>query len=208
MSIAVQVSKYYLGHGRLFGFIDEFDVDLEGNIPTWFTSSLLLICSILLASIAGDRKNKRDRYALHWAILSVIFLLMSLDEAASIHELTIEPLRDALGTRSFLFFPWVIPGTAFVIIFLITYRKFIFDLPGYTRRLFILAGALYLLGVIAMEMISGYYADKHGIRGDMVYMILVNLEELLEMSGIVVFMHALLTYMSSQISEIQLRIQG
>jgi hypothetical protein len=206
-SVAVQISKYYFGHGRLYGLVDEFDADLEGNIPTWYASSSLLICSILLALIAIDKKIKRGNYIVHWAFLSIIFLLMSLDEAASIHELSIIPLRDALGVGSFLYLSWVIPGIASVVIFLILYMKFFRDLPRSTQPLFLVSAFLYIFGAIGMEMIGGYYSEMHGLRSDITYMIIANLEEFFEMAGIAVFIYALLTYMSSQVSELEIHIE-
>ncbi len=52
MSIFVE---YIVGHEYIKGtetFVELFDVDTEGNIPTWYASSTLLLCSFLLATIA------------------------------------------------------------------------------------------------------------------------------------------------------------
>lgn len=34
-SLAGQFSKYVLGHDRLLGLVPLFDLDREGNVPTW-----------------------------------------------------------------------------------------------------------------------------------------------------------------------------
>ena len=66
------------------GIIRMFYLDGEANIPTWFQSTLLLFSSFLLATIWSETKETRSyRY---WGSLSKIFLLLSLDEAAFIHE--------------------------------------------------------------------------------------------------------------------------
>ena len=45
-------------------------------------------CSVrcLLAVVAVAKRQRNDRYSLHWSALSIILLLLSLDEVASIHE--------------------------------------------------------------------------------------------------------------------------
>ena len=37
-----------------------FDVNAEANIPTWFSSALLLACATLLAAIAAVKAKSRD----------------------------------------------------------------------------------------------------------------------------------------------------
>ena len=44
----------------------------------------------------------------------MIFVALSLDEAASIHERALVPLRRALSPTGVLTFAWVIPGALFV----------------------------------------------------------------------------------------------
>src|SRR5215213_2138609 len=74
-----------------------FNVGEEANVPTWYSSVTLLVCSLLLAVIAAVKKAQGDRYALHWIFLSVIFLVMSVDEVAMIHESLGETVATVLG---------------------------------------------------------------------------------------------------------------
>ena len=48
------------------------NVDYEQNIPTWFSASVLLLNSVLLAAIASTKKALGDKYVAHWWALSVI----------------------------------------------------------------------------------------------------------------------------------------
>ena len=204
-SIAAQFSLYYLGYDDPFEFVSLFDVDSESNIPTWYASSTLLLCSILLASIAYAKKIDSDRYFLHWGGLSIIFLFLSMDEAASIHELAIEPLRSALNAGGFLYYTWVVPGAAFVLIFVLVYLRFLADLPVKTRRLFLVAGIVYVGGALGVELVGGRYADLYGEENFM-YALIVTVEEFLEMAGVVVFIFALLSYMSSHLKDVQIHV--
>jgi MFS family permease len=105
-----------------------------------------------------------------------------------------------MNTKGLLYFPWVIPAFFLIIVFLFVFRKFIFALPNKTKVQFILAGTVYVLGALGMELIGGYIADKYGYTT--IYGLASTIEELLEMSGVVIFINALLNYLQSQASEL------
>ncbi len=194
-SLAGQVSKFVLGHDTLLGFVDLFHLDREMNVPAWYSSSTLLLCSILLGLIANHKMREGDCYSLHWVGLALIFVFLSLDEAISVHERLIAPMHLLLGGGSgFFYFPWVIPYMIVVALFLLVYWKFIIDLTPTIRKLFLMAGAIYVGGALGMEMIDGFYADVYG--RDLTYELLATLEEVGEMLGIVIFIYALCYYLS------------
>jgi len=205
VNLAGQISRYYLGHGRLFGLVDIFDTDREGNVPAWYSSATLLVCSILLALIASARKANGVSLWHYWLGLSVIFLFLSLDEGASIHEVAILPLREYLHAGSYLYFTWVVLGIGFVVVFLLTYFRFIVDLPPPTRGQFLVAGTFYLSGTIGMELLGGDYAFRHSTE-NMTYVLITTIEEFLEMVGILLFIYALMTYIGSRHVEFRFRI--
>ena len=137
-------------------FVKLFNLDEEGNIPTFFSASTLLLCSALLAIIAFAKKKEDAPYRLHWKALSIIFLFLSLDEASSLHEIATLPLRSALNASGFLKNTWVILGAVFVLIFVLAYLRFLADLPRKSRNLFLVAGALFIGGALGVEMIGGH----------------------------------------------------
>ncbi|AFZ16499.1 hypothetical protein [Allocoleopsis franciscana] len=195
VSLIGQWTQYFLPdyflRDRLAGI---FNVDAEKNIPAFYSMSTLLFCSILLATIAYAKKIARNRYVPYWGALSIIFLYLAWDEAFSIHEQIIEPLRSTLNTNSFFHFAWVIPGSILVLLCLLAFWGFLCILPKKTRRLFLVAGTIYVAGALGMEMINGYYVSLYG-QQNMGYAILTTLEEFSEMVGIAVFIYALLSYM-------------
>ncbi len=204
-SLAGQFSKYVLGHDKLLGIVRLFDLDDEGNIPTWYASASLLFCSVLLAIIGHDRKRGGDRYHFHWSVLSGIFLLLSIDEVAQIHESPNRRLRVALNAAGLLYHPWVILGAFFVLVIGITYRRFVADLPAETRHLFLTAGTLFVSGALGVEALGGWYTTLYG-QQNMTYALLTTLEELLEMLGVVVFIYALMSYMGTHLKEVRVRV--
>jgi len=188
--------RYGMGHPQVYGFVPLFDLDAEENIPTYFSSCILLLASALLFLIAIAKKRINDRFTWHWFCLAFIFLYLSIDESASLHELTIEPVRNLTGAGSVLYFAWVIPAMIGLVILAICYFRFLFSLPPKTRNLFFLAAVLYVGGAIGLELPEGYWAEKTG-GDDFVYWIFVSIEEPLEMLGVVCFIHALLGYLAS-----------
>lgn len=187
-------------------FASLFDVNGEVNIPALYSASALLLCSIFLTTIACAKKVAGDRYVRHWGALSIIFLYLSLEELISIHERMIEPLRTALSTSGFLYFAWVIPGAAFVLICLLAFLQFLTHLSAKTRRLFLIAGTLFVGGALGMEMVGGYHWYHYGGQNTMYDILVVTIEEFLEMLGIVVFIYALLSYISSYMKGVSLRV--
>jgi hypothetical protein len=174
-------------------FAKAFNLDVERNIPTLYSCLALLFSSLLLGAIAYAKNLDSDRYKNHWKILSFIFLYLSLDEAGQLHEKLINPMRSLLNATGFLYFTWIVPIGFLVAIFLLSYSKFLLHLPVSTKKLFVAAAALYLGGAIGVEMLGGYLASTTG-QENVSYVIGTTLEELLEMLGIVVFIHALISY--------------
>jgi len=129
---------------------------------------------------------------------------MSVDEASSIHELAIRPLRSALGVQAgVLYFTWVVPAGAAVLLVGIAYLRFVLHLPAATRRLFVIAGGVYVGGALGLELIGGYLASHHGGEG-LAYLAEVTIEETMEMSGAVLFIHGLMGHIRRELGEVRI----
>jgi hypothetical protein len=76
-----------LHHGPLPALDEDvvglFSLSYEGNLPTWYSSALLLACAITLAAIAPSAAAGQGRY---WGLLSALFGYLSIDEAVGLHE--------------------------------------------------------------------------------------------------------------------------
>ena len=170
-----------------------FDVSEEANVTTWFSSLLLSLSALLLFLITKIKSRDNDPFFRHWAFISAIFLYLSLDESAKIHEMTIKPIRDLLHATGLLYYSWVILAIPILIGLALIYRKFVFSLPVHTRNQFILAAIVFLAGAIGFEMLGGlfYHVEISGVH---LLSFLVTLEELFENLGVVIFISALLTY--------------
>lgn len=200
-------SKYYLDHDWVYGLVPLFSLDGEANIPAWYASGTLLLSSLLLALIAAAERGSGNRYRRHWIGLSLIFLLMSIDEAAAIHEETIQPLREALNAGGIFYFTWVILGAAFALVVFMGYLRFLASLPRGIAGLFLAGGALYVAGALGLEMGGGQYAEVYGER-NLTYAMITSFEELLEMLGILVFIYGLASYLSADVRTVRLCFNG
>jgi len=210
-SAAAYWYRYSLGVTNYLSgtLIPLLDVVMEGNLPTWYASSTLLLCALLIAAIAAIKTRDGARYVSHWRALAVIFLYLSLDEAAIIHERTTTPLRELLNAGGvlygFLFWSWVVLFGALTFIFVLAYLRFLAHLPPRTRLRFLIAGTLYAGGALGGDLVSGPYAVRYG-PDDPTVAIVSHVEELAEMLGVAIFVYALLSYIRSHIGEIHIRI--
>ena len=205
--IAGQYSTYYLGYDNIFGLIPQFNLNSEQNIPALFSTLILLLSSILLAIITYAVKKTGASYFYNWLGLSLIFLFLSMDESLSFHESMTVPLRKGLNTSGILFYAWVIPYGIALLILIFLYLKFFISLPAKTRKLFIIAAVVYLLGVIGIELMGGRIDEQIG-RHNATYVVYSTIEEVLEMGGIVVFIYALMNYISTEFDDLRLRISS
>ncbi len=193
----VQEIRLNAGPDALKGLVRVLNMDGEGSVPAWFSSSLLLVCALLLAVISSAKKKESDRFAAHWRILSVLFVLMSMDETVAIHESLGEKLHLALHTDGFLFFAWVIPAAVFLTLLALAYRNFLLALPAKTRGLFVAAAAAYVGGALVLELIEGkFLAVGAGLPG--LWILITTTEETLEIAGLIVFIYGLMSYINSQ----------
>lgn len=173
-----------------------FNVDREQNIPALYSVLGLGFCACLLGAIAHQKALLSDRFVNHWRALTIIFAYLAVDEAVSLHELATEPIRDKFNTSGLLYYAWVVPALVLIVAFLIAFVKFLNDLPAKTKRLFLIAGTIFVSGAIGMELIGGFLEDTYGGK-NYIYNICASIEELLEMLGIVVFIKALFSYITT-----------
>ncbi|MBN1877062.1 MAG: hypothetical protein JXA33_22760 [Anaerolineae bacterium] len=186
-----------------------FDFSMEMNIPTLYSSFALVIAGVLLAVIASLHQRQGESY-LPWVGLALIFLFLSVDELAGIHEILTEFVRESLNTSGLLFYAWVIPYGIALIAFVGIYFRFILRLPRKTMVLFVASGAIFVIGAIGFELLGGRYADLYGVSransNYLTYAFFYTCEELFEMLGIVVFIYALLSYITGQFKYLTITI--
>lgn len=178
--------------------VDRFNLDHEASVPTWFAQTLLLAIASLLGWIGWQKHDqKNNKFVGHWLALSALFVFLSIDEGAEIHELAIEPFQKLFDiTSGPLFFAWTIPIFGVLILLAILFAKFFWHLPKRTKLLVAIAIIIYLLGAMVMEMISGAYWVTQDFAYDMQYRIYNAFEEGLENFGLILGLYAILDYLN------------
>ncbi len=183
--------------------LSEFvDLDIEKNLPSFYSAFAILFSSFLLFCTALLEKNKGGKRR-YWFGLAAIFFFLAFDEAFALHEglgdYTEEYMKSTgiLQVSGLLYFPWIIPYSILTTILGLLYFRFLFRLPRKTFVLFICSAVIFLTGAGFFDMLGGKEAELHGYYSNK-YVVLYTVEEFLEMSGIVLLMYTLLDYIAQQ----------
>ncbi|MBD0260081.1 MAG: multidrug transporter [Cytophagales bacterium] len=187
--------------------IQYFNFNAESNVPTFFSTVLLLMAAALLLVIA--RQHRGNALAKYWWALGGIFLFLALDESAQIHEGVTRLVYLATGAvqmPGYFLYAWVIPYLLATVVGGAFFFRFLLKLPYLIRNLFVMAGAMFVAGALGMEMLEGHFNLVSGY-GNVYTTLLTTLEELLEMSGVILFIHALLLYVSRSTGKITLLVK-
>jgi hypothetical protein len=157
-----------------------FDLDEENNIPTWFSSFLLLNNAFFLYLYSSKELLAKKA---HWRFLAFLFLLLAIDEVAGLHE----------TFNSATEISWAIPGAIVVLLIGAMFVPFLLSLPRGFALCFILAGAIYVSGAIVIELLS------EDLESDtLAYRFAVSLEESFEMLGAWFLLFSLLKRMKGE----------
>jgi hypothetical protein len=198
--VTTSILRYEFGYETQFGLVRQFNLDEEANLPTWYSSTALLLVALLLTMIGVVKRGMDDRYARHWLLLAAMFLYLSADEAARLHEMS-EPFTTRLHLTGYLFYPWIIGGAAIVLLVGLAYLPFVWHLPRGIRALVVSAGMLYVGGALGIEAIGANMHYRYGFE-NMRYSIAVAAEESGEMFGVLLFGYALMRYIAQAIGTI------
>ena len=187
-------------------FIDRFSMNTEMNIPTYFSTLILLFASCLLFIIAKWKKAQKDRFRVHWAGLGWLLLLFSIDEFTAMHERFSKLFKAFPDFNGLFFFKWVIPGIIFIALFALLYFLFFLHLEGKYKLLFLISAILFFGGALGFEIIGGRYANYNDTR-NFSFQMIATVEESLEMVGVSLLIYSLLDYMKGYFTQIKVDLE-
>ncbi len=200
------VAEDVFGDPRFLKLRALFDLNREQNIPTLFSTMQLLLASLLLAIVfsIARRESNPDRF--YWAGLSLIFACLGADEFCEWHERLIEPMRRVFHPTGALSFAWVIPYSALLLLFGLGYARFWWRLPPPTRQRFAVAGVIYVGGGIVLEMVGAEIFTLAGWQ-NLPYDMETMVEEGMEMSGVALFICAILGHLRDRVGAIRIELR-
>lgn len=180
--------------GTLLSVFYFFNLDGENNLAAFYGGALWLVAGGISGYIARHylyQEVRRD--ASYWGLLASVFIYFALDEWLQIHERLAEPTANFLQFDYFGPFTWVIPGAIAVILLLIVLAPFLKSLPTKLTQYMSLGFIIFLAGAMGVEVFGGWVFAEIG-PNSAPYRVLVQLEELLEMTGVIIIIFALLGY--------------
>ncbi len=182
---------YYVGDPKVFGFVRMFDLDMERNVPTLFSSALLMISGFLFYLLANMSSEIEKGSRPYWIGLSLIFTFLAFDESAKIHEKIGDFTERFVDASGFLHYPWVISYSILVLVLASFYMKFFLKMDKKIFWSFIGAATIFLSGAIGFELLGANESSMHGTKGAL-YSTYYTIEETLEMFGVIYLIHILL----------------
>ncbi len=179
-----------------------FHLEQENNIPTWYSSIQLFILAVFLGLfVCRNIDYSRIRWWL-LAGLSLIFLLLSIDEIAQFHEYIGYKLDYFLpgGTRSGTMISYTgLWGVVVAGPFLLYLLAMMYAVREYFRGVrsamsnFLIGATFLVMGAGGMDMVANFVERKSGF-----HIVEIVIEEFLEMAGVTFMLWAvyslLLTY--------------
>lgn len=189
-----------------------FDITLEANIPTWYSSVIALFVSLIGFLIVHHYfQLKQQAKIIIWLVISLFFLYMSMDDTSQFHERVAtawanyaktadNTLSSSLASNfesyywQLLFLPFF-AAVGFVMLYVI---KTEFK-NSFAQKLFIAGLACFVVAVV-LDYIDGvdrYYdfiIDQTGFQFNALEHLSRAIEEMIEMIGLGFILTALLLH--------------
>ncbi|MBW3568904.1 hypothetical protein KY385_02120 [Candidatus Parcubacteria bacterium] len=183
---------FYQQNGLVYELANRFDLDDESSVPTWFSQILFFLIGVL-ALLAAYLEAKIAPRRL-WQVIGAVGLIFSIDEVAGLHEFVLQSLhvlffKDATPTSSDN--AWLLIAPIILLAASVFAWKMWRLLPRRTLFLFVAAGSIFLVGAIAVDMLTSVVPRESFLNQGM----LVAFEETLELLGTVIVVYAIVDFL-------------
>jgi hypothetical protein len=203
------VSEFVITENQYIDKIAEWvDVNAEASIPTWYAAITLMACSVLAAVIAVAARMRGRAYPLQWALVSIGFAMLSLEEILGIHSQATKVLRSVVSITEGFGYVLVLGAVGLVglAILAVVFGRFYMDLPSRWRRWFTIGAVIYLIGVFASDLVGDYLFTATG-ETSLLYEFVLTVEEALEMAGVLIFIVMLLEYIRTFVGGLAVEVR-
>ncbi|WP_339923145.1 hypothetical protein [uncultured Cyclobacterium sp.] len=188
------------GSNTLESFIIRlFDFNQEANIPSFFSSLQFLTASILLLVITIYKKTSGKKY-IGWLGMTLLFFLLMVDEAVSIHEFLLGFLVEKYNSSTLFYYVSLFAFGLVLLGIVLIYIPFFNHLNRKLLFSMLLSAGVFLLGAIVFETIGNNTLDTDGLSFG--YRLIYTIEETLEMLGLAIFINTLNWYVAIKMQKI------
>lgn len=181
-------------NGQIYELSNRFDLDDESSVPTWFSQALFLVisASAFLAAYLEKLRPKR----LIWLGIALVTLVFSIDEIATLHEFTLQTIHvllfgDSGPTGAANAWLVVLPFVGAAGLWLLWQMHI--HLPRRTMLLFALAGTVFVVGAVGVDIITSTTARESFLNQG----VMVAIEESFELVASIVVLYAVLGYLET-----------
>lgn len=183
-----------------------FNLNAEANLPTTYTVLVFGLAFVILAIIAIKNIQKKNKFAVHWTILALGMLFVSVDEGSMLHEIVVRPLTNLYSNNPFgiFTFGWVAILGVLLVVFLVFFYKFIRSMPTRSRNLLGIASLVYISGAMGFEALGGMVIRVY--TPNSIQFFWVNtMEESLELVGMCLLVYGLLVHLFQDHQPVELK---
>jgi hypothetical protein len=206
--ISFHLLDNYFGGYLISNLNPLFDLGDERNLPSYYSALLLFFISGLLFLISLLVRISGGKNELRWVLLSIIFLFLSVDESINLHEKSGAVFKKIVGSSNlpdYFQYGWVLPYLIVLVFLGLYFARFFFILDMKTKVRFAVAFVVYVFGAAGLEMIESKYHIMYGTY-HLMYKIFVTIEEIMEMIGSILFIRALLIYISENFADFGIKV--
>lgn len=186
------------------------DMEEENSIPNFFSAFMLMITAGVAALIAIHHRKDRFKLWLSWCLAALTIAFLSFDEGAALHDRLAVAVQEAAQTSGMFYIGWTLPYLLVVIAAMPAAWPLLRSLPPRTMLRLIMAGALYVLSALGLEMIEGAVLERsvppgmnlrealdYGVPWE--WAVLVTFEEAGEMIAVALALRALLLHLTEDL---------
>lgn len=191
----VSVAVFNEKHGFLFELSNRFDMNDESSVPQWFTLMGFLAISagsFLAARMAGTARLRRL-----WKIIAILALLLSVDDAAALHEYILQSLHNTffLDTApTFMRNTWLILMPIVLLIGGWLLVQCIKLLPRRTTVSICTGALIFLFGAVLVDSFANNYPERAFITQG----VISGIEGGLQLIGLSVMIYGIWEYLQSK----------
>lgn len=188
----ISIVIFQENHGFIYELSNRFDLNDENSVPQWLTQAIFLVIS--LSALLATRLTTKKQGSRIWLCVSILGLLMSIDDVATLHEFVLQSLHNTFFidmTSTVFVNAWLIL-LPFILIGLgwLTYKA-VKLLPKRTAIIIAMSGLIYIFGAIIIDSLTNYFAVnsfmEQGFMGGM--------EGGFQLLGSSMFLYAILDYL-------------